>query len=106
MYRAVSRAQVNRSTSACESRCPLSAELVGFVTFDGYSMHVAPLPVIVVQGVVLHDPVVPHRDGSCFPFDSAGKTLFFAVVIQKREQSLALVFAHSFDSFGKRSIHV
>ena len=57
MYRAVSRAQTNRSTSAWESRRPLSGELVGFVTFDGYSMHVAPLPVIVVQGVVLHDPV-------------------------------------------------
>ena len=86
--------------------CDAVRSLNGFVAFDSYSVHVASLPLIVIQGVVLHNAVIPHRDSPSFPLDSASEPFFFAVLVEKCEQSLALAFSHSLDSFGKRPVDV
>jgi hypothetical protein len=57
------------------------SELDRLVALYGHPVHPSPLSVIVIQGVVLHNAVVPHRDGPYLPFDSAGETFFFAVVV-------------------------
>src|SRR5580704_4573987 len=51
-----------------------------------YSVNLPPLPVIVVQGVVLHTPVVDHHDQARGPSDAAAEPVLDHVPRQRLDQ--------------------
>ena len=58
-------------------------------------MHDAPVPVIVVHGVVLRAAVIPERQRARAPLEAAGELGLDLVAEKKREQWRAFRFGHA-----------
>jgi len=58
-------------------------------------MHDAPVPVIVVHGVVLRAAVIPERQRARAPLEAAGELGPDLVAEKKREQRRAFLFGHA-----------
>src|SRR6185369_13243298 len=69
-------------------------------------MHDAPVPVVVVHGVVLHAAVVPERERADAPLEAAGEFRLHLVLEQESEERDALVFGHPFEARSVGDVYV
>ena len=72
--------------------------------FDGDPLHVAPLGIIVVDGVVLRRAVVPHGDGVSFPVVAILIFRHDGLAEEEIEQRPAFVFLHAVDAYGELGV--
>src|SRR5882762_2381924 len=99
--------RAHEAAARAVSRSPLfRAGSARLVACKGDAMHHPPVPVIVVQGVVLRAAVVPERERAHAPAEPAGELGTHLVPIEELQQRRALLLGQVLEAHGVADVYV